>query len=562
MMIRRSLVGVLALAMVVALGLGASASGEEVLWTLWNGDVRKGDVPVMRQGDLTLVAADQVLSLLGLSWNPRPDGLVVTLGGRKVEFWSGSPVARVNGAVFPLQHPVLGQGGHWWVEHRGALSVINAFLRSAGTKGDLAFRGVSRPTHEGDGGTRSEARKEDPKPAVSPEEVRTPASPVVKAARWGINSGFVRCVLELGSRDGVAVSKTDVGVEVRVPGGLPMGFIPKPPRPEVATLSVTAGGEGCVISFRASYLPVKVSWLEGPLRLVLDFPDRPSSTASADGGGVVEASSGASRKGSAGANGQAKEGPRERKAEAGGPPSFMTVERVFKGSARPVVAVDPGHGGKDPGAIGNGLREKDINLKVALLLRDVLSAYGVDVRLTREDDRYLKLSERTRLANQWNADLFVSLHCNALPAGRTSRGVELYLMSLPTDKDAMRLALFENRELEDSGDGDGGGAADRRTRLLMQILGDMQQNQKVDESTSFAEALFRSGKAGGLSMKRVAQAPFYVLKGAAMPAVLVEMGFITDPRDAALLRDPAFQGRMASLLARGIVEYLRQVNKR
>ena len=91
------------------------------------------------------------------------------------------------------------------------------------------------------------------------------------------------------------------------------------------------------------------------------------------------------------------------------------MERVFKGK-RPVVALDPGHGGKDPGAMANGLREKDVNLKVGLLLRSILEQYGVDARLTRGDDRYLKLGERTQLANNWNADLFVSLHCNALPA--------------------------------------------------------------------------------------------------------------------------------------------------
>ncbi|HOO86959.1 MAG TPA: N-acetylmuramoyl-L-alanine amidase, partial [Synergistales bacterium] len=116
---------------------------------------------------------------------------------------------------------------------------------------------------------------------------------------------------------------------------------------------------------------------------------------------------------------------------------------------------------------------------------------------------------------------------------------------------------FENRELAED-NGDSTKAADKRTQTLLAILGNMQQNAKISESTGFAEYLFNGGKAGGLKMRRVAQAPFYVLRGAAMPAVLVELGFLTDRQEAKLLADKSYQRKMADALAGGIREYLKK----
>jgi N-acetylmuramoyl-L-alanine amidase len=177
----------------------------------------------------------------------------------------------------------------------------------------------------------------------------------------------------------------------------------------------------------------------------------------------------------------------------------------------------------------------------------------MDARLTRDDDRYLKLNTRTTLANRWDADAFVSVHLNALPKGRHAKGVEIYIMALPTDKDAMALAKIENAEIVNGSNGNGGD----KTDILLSILGDMQQNNKIQESTSFAEALFASGKGGGLPMRRVAQAPFYVLRGAAMPAVLVETGFISEKSEARLLANPSYQEKLAKALAKGIAAYLK-----
>ena len=202
--------------------------------------------------------------------------------------------------------------------------------------------------------------------------------------------------------------------------------------------------------------------------------------------------------------------------------------------------------------------EKDINLKMGQILANILESRGFKTRMTRSQDVYLRLDERTKLANDWDGDLFVSLHCNALPAGRSAKGVEIYIMALPSDEDAMRLALIENRELGE-GTENVDSIADKRTKLLLKILGDMEQNVKIEQSMSFAEVLYKAGGNRGLNMRRVAQAPFFVLRGAAMPAVLVEMGFLTDKAEASLLANPTYQKKLAESLADGIESYLRNM---
>jgi len=121
----------------------------------------------------------------------------------------------------------------------------------------------------------------------------------------------------------------------------------------------------------------------------------------------------------------------------------------------------------------------------------------------------------------------------------------------------MELALIENRELVD-GDLEHTDASDKRTRTLLKILGDMQQNAKITESTGFAEILFRTGESRKFPMRRVAQAPFYVLRGAAMPSVLIEMGFLTNASEAGKLKNAGYQQQMAQALSAGIVEFLQR----
>jgi N-acetylmuramoyl-L-alanine amidase len=231
-----------------------------------------------------------------------------------------------------------------------------------------------------------------------------------------------------------------------------------------------------------------------------------------------------------------------------------TPERVNIPVSSNIVVLDPGHGGGDPGAVANGVKEKDINLSTALKLESALKSKGIKVELTRRTDVYLTLAARTEKANNLNAEVFVSIHANAMPKGKTAKGFEIYLMAQPTDKDALELAKFENRELVD-GKTDAE-ISDRKTQLLLSILGDMQQNNKIVESTDLAEVLYKAGNQTGLPMRRVAQAPFFVLRGAAMPAVLLETGFLTDKNEAKLLSQPGYQQKIADAMALGIINYM------
>ncbi len=237
-------------------------------------------------------------------------------------------------------------------------------------------------------------------------------------------------------------------------------------------------------------------------------------------------------------------------------PTSPQAARNLRTSGRKTIVIDPGHGGKDPGASDNGVTEKNVNLAIGLELEKVLAARGYNVIMTRRTDVYLKLQERTDIANNANADLFVSIHVNALPSKKSMTGFEIYIMALPTDRDAMNLAKIENREYVE-GKGVDVENVDRRTEMLLRILGDMQQNNKISESTEFAAALYNAGVRNSLPMRRVAQAPFFVLRGAGMPAVLLETGFVTNANESHLLTTQAYQQKIAAAMAEGIINYIK-----
>lgn len=209
------------------------------------------------------------------------------------------------------------------------------------------------------------------------------------------------------------------------------------------------------------------------------------------------------------------------------------------------IVIDPGHGGRDPGAIGlGGIREKDVTLsiarEVAALLRE---EGGWDVKLTREGDQTLALEQRTAIANAFGADLFVSIHANASPS-RRAEGVETYYLERASDRAARTLAAREN----------GGGHVEE----MEHILADVVLTSKVRESRRLAEKLQRAlvgrlereGKAPkDLGVKR---GPFYVLTGAFMPAALVETAFLTHPEEGRLLADSGFRREAAEAIAAGI----------
>lgn len=214
------------------------------------------------------------------------------------------------------------------------------------------------------------------------------------------------------------------------------------------------------------------------------------------------------------------------------------------------IVLDPGHGGKDPGAIGEGgVAEKDIVLSVAKKLAAKLKmAMGIEVVLTRTDDQFIPLEDRTAVANAQNADLFISLHMNASPNG-DAKGVETYYLDNTTDEASMRLAAREN-------------ATSRKNVSDLQfILSDMTQNLKLEDSVTLAHSLQGAlvGTMGNhlreIKNLGVKKALFYVLVGARMPSVLVEMFFITNREEGRAMSQGKFQDSVVDSLYDGIQQY-------
>jgi N-acetylmuramoyl-L-alanine amidase len=235
---------------------------------------------------------------------------------------------------------------------------------------------------------------------------------------------------------------------------------------------------------------------------------------------------------------------------------------------RRMVIVDAGHGGVDDGMRGPlvggpKLIEKDITLAVAMKLGNALLERGVDVAYTRTTDTLIALDDRGRIANRDGGDLFISVHVNAAnptwkdPAG--ARGFETYFLSEARTEDARRVEEMENSAVRYETTGT---TVDKNDPLSF-ILSDMRQNEHLRESSELADAIqHRLGKMHPGPDRGVKQAGFRVLVTAYMPAVLVEIGFGTNAREAAFLSDPARQRAIASAIADGAMEYLQGYERR
>lgn len=212
------------------------------------------------------------------------------------------------------------------------------------------------------------------------------------------------------------------------------------------------------------------------------------------------------------------------------------------------IVIDPGHGGKEVGAVGpDGMLEKDITLQLCQKLAAKLAEKtGARVVLTREDDSVVSLDQRTSIANQYNADLFLSVHMNAAVV-KDAKGSETYFLSLEaSDELARKAADLENAAT-------GGSSRDADLKL---ILWDLAQQTYMGESSRFAQTIQEEMNAAtGVANRGVKQAPFKVLVGATMPAALVEVGFITNPEEEAKLKSAEFQGTMIEALTRAVLRY-------
>jgi N-acetylmuramoyl-L-alanine amidase len=230
-------------------------------------------------------------------------------------------------------------------------------------------------------------------------------------------------------------------------------------------------------------------------------------------------------------------------------------------SIRKRIVLDPGHGGHDPGAVGpNNLYEKDIVLDIALKLKKILANDpNFEIFLTRETDVFIPLDQRTAIANGKKADLFVSIHANASPR-RDARGIETYLLNWTNDEEALKVAARENaislKKMKKMNEG---------RSVLDVMLSDLKRDNKRDESLKLANFV-QQNMVTGLNKSYshivdhgVKQALFYVLFGAEMPSVLVEVSFISNPLEEKLLARDGYRAELAQSIAAGINRYMTAV---
>jgi len=235
------------------------------------------------------------------------------------------------------------------------------------------------------------------------------------------------------------------------------------------------------------------------------------------------------------------------------PPSAL-ARQLALGVRR--IVIDAGHGGKDFGAPGylKGVHEKQIVLKIAKRLkRKIQKRLGCEAIMTRDSDRYLTLEERTAIANTKNADLFISIHTNAAE-NHNAFGIETYYLNLATDDSEILVAARENA------------TSTRNISDLQVILSDLMQNAKINESSRLAEYV-QTELVGEMKKnykhiksKGVKKAPFYVLMGANMPAILVETSFISNKRECHRLTTSAYQEKLCQGIVDGIARYIKETN--
>ncbi len=221
-----------------------------------------------------------------------------------------------------------------------------------------------------------------------------------------------------------------------------------------------------------------------------------------------------------------------------------------------IIALDPGHGGEDPGAIGpSGLREKDVVLAVAHKLRERLTANAnIRVLMTRDADFFVPLHERVRKARRVQADLFVSLHADAFITPQ-ARGASVFVLSDGAATSAAARWMADKENAADMVGGVNVGAVTKDANVLRALL-DMSTTAQIKDSLKLGgEVLGQIGKVGKLHKLRVEQAGFAVLKAPDIPSILVETAFISNPEEEKKLRDPDYQDKLVDAVASGIAKY-------
>lgn len=435
----------------------------------------------VEQSGQVYVAADEIAAALGGTMTPDSSGFKVTVGGVTAGFGPDSRYGVVRDDLIEMPVPPISIEGKPFVPWQ----FFHGFLSKSASQ-DVSW----------DPATRSLNVRPAQRDAVSVQ---------VSVANV---QGISKIVIALSA-------PVEYGI-VKEPGAYSVLFR-APIRPpfveeayeDPAIARVSFAGNNLRIQLTATDIVGDAYRLENPPRIVLDF-----------------------RKGAAPTPGATQPLQPSAPQEA---PGIRTI------------VIDPGHGGREVGAVGpNGLMEKDVTLTIARKLAAALSSkVGARVVLTREDDSVVSLDQRTALANQYKADLFLSVHLNAAVV-KDAKGSETYFLSLEaSDELARKAAEAENVS-----------AVPNPTADLNLILWDLAQQAYIEESSRFAQSIQEEMNAAtAVANRGVKQAPFKVLVGATMPAALVEVGFISNPEEETKLQTEAFQTLMVEALTRAVQRY-------
>ncbi|HYE92886.1 MAG TPA: N-acetylmuramoyl-L-alanine amidase [Terriglobales bacterium] len=464
------------------------------------------DVPTVLHDRLPYVDLARLAAELKARSDARPGAINAELrtGGRVVRFTRNWAQILVDGTPVVLDAPVRVKDGRWIVPRSFVTDVLPRLTATAAAPAPSTPAGVSPA----------------PPAAMAREAAATQSGAALEEMRVRSYPSFTRVVLETSAAVTHKLESTEGGTtRVRLVGltGRPRSEDVKDGFVDIVRLGRVGGDGLLLVTFAGEPGELRASALSDPPRLVLDFMKPNEAT------------------------------PRE-SAQAG--------------PLRTIV-LDAGHGGHDPGATGpGGLTEKelvlDVTKRVARLIEEKLD---IKVRLSRDGDHFVPLKERTSFANRERADLFVSIHANAHTSA-AHEGVETYFLSSEaTDIAARQTAALENSvvQLEKPVNGRAAG----RENALKAILWDLAQSDFLFESSRLAEVVQDSmTRSLRIPNRGVKQAGFYVLGGAAMPAILIEIGFVTNPREERRLRESRYRDEIARAIFAGIADYKKQWDQR
>jgi N-acetylmuramoyl-L-alanine amidase len=456
---------------------------------------QRREVATVPRAEGELVPIDDVLAGLGATFSPDLPGGAVTIrrGSHELVLHQRKSLASVDGDLKLLPSPVLFEGGRWLVPVDGLPRLLGGFLERP-----VEWRLAPRIL------------------VIGPVSI-----PRIKVSTF-VTGDLARVVFEASEAVPFRVQQESGRVTVSVPRDLVDVSLP-PTRLAggiVDSVQFLGGAENLfAVTLGPRFQKLKATEQEAPPRLVLEMSGPPAA-------------------------------PGERPAA---PAPAPRPPRPADEPAIRTVVIDPGHGGENVGAQGEGgTLEKDVTLAIARKLRaELVSERGLQVFLTRDRDVEVGLDDRTAIANNYKADLFVSIHANASRA-RGAKGSEVYFLSYQASDDESRWVAQSEGAAEPIAHAPAGSD-------LALILWDMAQAEHLEESSALASRIQEElAVVTGSEGRGVKQAPFRVLVGATMPAVLVEVAFISNPEEEKLLGSDAYQSKIAASLARGIERFRRE----